>query len=132
MTATAVQSKITALNRYARNGDDANICWGTLAFARTFKAVQKEAKEQLPHMAGATLDWRPCAPSEISVFKDSFFNGGQIASFNVPVEGAVADALLEDMQAVAFAFAEKCILEERQRALEQEARDRVLALMADI
>ncbi len=130
MDITLTQSKIVALNRYARQNANVTICRGTPTFSSTYAAVQKQAEEKLPHMMGSDVDWYPNVPGEITVFKTSSFDGGTIAHFQVPVEGAVAEAFLADMQKVAIEFAQAEILDERQRALRAEATARVLAMAA--
>lgn len=128
---TDIQKQIVALNRYARQPDFFCENWGTAKFKRTFAAaVAACSSDGLVTTLGVEVSWSDHRPEQLDVTKSHIFRDGLDFHKSLPLEGAVADALLHDLQDLAALQARQDILEERERALKAQAEERVRQLMA--
>jgi hypothetical protein len=121
-------ARAIALNTYGRKGDFLSESWASAYFKATYKAALALCADKVDNSMGFDITWYPprhhigCTHSRIFDGKCEFFR-------ELPLEGALADALLADLESVALAKAVVDLKAEDEEALRIRAQARLDLMM---
>lgn len=121
--------RILALNTFARDSSHLHESWASIPFKRTYEAALCECKDLMDHSFGMQVAWYPDTPDHVTVYRTNLATERTQVLRQLPLEGEVARALFEDLQALAILRAEEVIRQEREDALHRAAVSRVNELL---
>jgi hypothetical protein len=127
---TDVQKQLLALHRYVSDQSYVSESWASPHFSRFVNAALEACQPEIGTSMGVTVAWSTSAPDRVCVTRHGIAVSGLRFLRELPLEGNLAKAFMEDLQVLAEEKARKEIQRERDLALAQEAQRRVTQLKA--
>lgn len=117
-------ARIVALNVYGRKGRYLSESWGTTHFKPTFKLALELCADEVDTSTGFTIAWHPSKDTVSCTLHSTFSNDLKFYR-DLPIEGALAEALIADLEELAMAQAVVDLKAEEDAALRLRAKSRL-------
>lgn len=116
--------RIVALNSYCRKGDWISESWGTSYFKTTFKAAYDLCSDEVDSTTGFNISWHP-TKDFISCTKHGILDDKLKFYRELPLTGALAEALIADLEPLAMDRAVADLKAEEELAFRVRAKARL-------